>query len=263
MAEPGIAYTYFDGGAEEIDAPPLLLIHGAGGTRLNWPPEIRRGEGLEVFSVDLPGHGESGGQGENSICEFAERLLEWMDSVNLEQAIVCGQSMGGAIALTMELLAPDSVTGLVLISTGAKLRVHPKILALTSNQDQFHEAADLVMKWSFSDNVDTRVRDLARERLKELTAKVVHSDFLACDSFDLMQQVKSIKVPTLVICGEEDRLTPVKYSRYLSENIEGADLFLVPGAGHMVVLERPREVAERIREFVHRLSTGQRVTSKE
>lgn len=249
MADPGIAYTYFDGGAKEIVAPPLLLIHGAGGTRLNWPPEIRRGQGLEVFSVDLPGHGESGGQGENSIGGFAERLLEWMDSLSLEQAIVCGHSMGGAIALTMGLLAQDCVIGLVLISTGAKLRVHPKILALTSEPGTFHTAAELITTWSFSKSVDERLRELAMTRMKDIIPEVAHSDFTACDNFDLMQQLGEIQPPTLVICGDEDLMTPVKFSRYLADQIKGASLYLVPDAGHMVMLERPDEVADRIIEF--------------
>lgn len=256
MVEPGISYTYFDGGAKVIGAPPLLLIHGAGGTRLNWPPEIRRGQGLEVYSVDLPGHGESVGQGDSSIRGFTERLVEWMDSLNLEQAIVCGHSMGGAIAMTMGLLAPDRVIGLVLISTGAKLRVHPKILALTSEPGTFHAAAELVTTWSFGKSVDERLRDLAMARMKEIIPEVAHSDFTACDNFDLMEKLGEIYTPTLVICGEEDLMTPVKFSRYLADQIQGASLYLLPDAGHMVMLERPREVADRIREFVHRLSTG-------
>jgi pimeloyl-ACP methyl ester carboxylesterase len=224
---------------------------------LNWPPEIRRGEGLEVFSVDLPGHGESGSQGENSIRAFAERLVEWMDSLNLEQAIVCGHSMGGAIAMTMGLLAPDRVTGLVLISTGAKLRVHPKILTLTSEPGTFHAAAELVTTWSFSKSVDERLRDLAMERMKEIIPEVAHSDFIACDNFDLMEQLGEIHTPTLVICGEEDLMTPVKFSRYLADQIKGASLYLLPDAGHMAMLERPREVADRIMEFVREMSTDQ------
>ncbi len=256
MGESTISYSHFNDGPPEKGALSLLLIHGAGGTRLNWPPEIRRMKGMDVYGLDLPGHGESLGIPESTIEEFAHGILSWMDELNISRAFVGGHSMGGAITLTMALMAPERTAGIVLVSTGAKLRVHPEILALTSSQDQYHEAVELVTKWSFSENVDTRVRDLARERLKEVAAMVVHSDFLACDSFDLMQQVESIKAPALVICGEEDQLTPVKFSRYLSEHIEGADLFLVPGAGHMVMLERPGEVAERIEEFMQELSAG-------
>ena len=256
MGESTISYSHFNGGPPENGALPLLLIHGAGGTRLNWPPEIRRMKGMDVYGMDLPGHGESLGIPKSTVEEFAHDVLSWMDELNISRAVVGGHSMGGAITLTMALMAPERTAGIVLVSTGSKLRVHPEILALTSSQDQYHEAAELVTKWSFSANADTRVRDLARERLKEVAASVVHSDFLACDSFDLMQQVKSIKVPALVICGEADQLTPVKYSRFLSENIEGAELFLVPGAGHMVMLERPGEVAERMKEFVQKLQIG-------
>jgi pimeloyl-ACP methyl ester carboxylesterase len=92
--------------------------------------------------------------------------------------------------------------------------------------------------------------------MKEVKAEVAHSDFHACNSFDLMDQLGEIHTSTLVVCGEEDLMTPVKYSQYLADSIKGANLFLVPNAGHMVMLEKPDEVAERIKEFVQTLSTG-------
>lgn len=253
MEEAGISYIHFDGGPLEKGVPPLLLIHGAGGTRFNWPPEIRRMGGMGVLSIDLPGHGDSESESESSIEGYAERIISWMKSLNLKQAVVGGHSMGGAIALTMSKLAPEQVAGLILVSTGARLRVHPKILELTSDAEQFQGAAELVTSWSFSEGVDKRLRELALVRLKEVKAEVAHSDFQACNSFDLMGQLGQIRAPTLVICGEEDLMTPVKYSHYLADQISGASLFIIPGAGHMVMLERPEVVAEKIKEFVQEL----------
>ena len=68
-----------------------------------------------------------------------------------------------------------------------------------------------------------------------------------------MDQIGEIQTPTLVICGEDDLMTPVKFSRYLADRIDSANLVLVPGAGHMVMLEKPDVVAEAVKGFVQSL----------
>jgi pimeloyl-ACP methyl ester carboxylesterase len=75
----------------------------------------------------------------------------------------------------------------------------------------------------------------------------------ACDDFDVMERVKKISIPTLLICGREDRMTPPNRSEYLRDQIEGAQLHLVDGAGHMVMLERPDEVAGLLGNFVDQI----------
>lgn len=254
MADNRISFKHFDGGSSKGTAPPLILIHGAGGSRLSWPPEIRRMGGVEVFALDLPGHGDSPGGPETSVEAYAAGVIRWMEEQNVSKAVIAGHSMGGAITLTMALSMPDKVAGIVLVSTGGKLRVHPDILALTADDEKFQTAAEIVTSWSFSEGSNPRLRELALDRLKETSAEVANADYNACDGFDLMDRVGDISVPALVICGEEDRMTPVKYSRYLNENITHAELIMVPGAGHMVTLEKPGTVAEAIRGFVHRIS---------
>jgi pimeloyl-ACP methyl ester carboxylesterase len=87
----------------------------------------------------------------------------------------------------------------------------PKILELSSDEELFHDAAELVTAWSFSEGADERLQELGLERLKETKAEVTNSDFHACNDFDIMEELSHIKVPTLVICGEEDRMTPVRH----------------------------------------------------
>jgi pimeloyl-ACP methyl ester carboxylesterase len=245
-----ISYSHFNGGGQDDGFPPLILIHGAGGSRLNWPAQIRRMKGVEVYGLDLPGHGNSTGEPGTSIEVYAQTILDWMNESAIREAFVAGHSMGGAITLTLALLAAEKIAGIVLVSTGAKLRVHPDILSLCADQKQFLQAAELITKWSFSENVDKQVQAAALKRLEEVKASVVHTDFSACDQFDLMGKVGLINVPTVVICGDEDRLTPVKYSKFLAEQIKGAGLILVPDAGHMVMLEKPEPVADAIRSFI-------------
>jgi pimeloyl-ACP methyl ester carboxylesterase len=78
----------------------------------------------------------------------------------------------------------------------------------------------------------------------------VHDDFAACDKFDVMDELAGIGCPTLVLCGGDDKLTPAKYARYLRDNIPGAELAIIPQAGHMVMMERPSLVNDAIERFL-------------
>jgi pimeloyl-ACP methyl ester carboxylesterase len=84
--------------------------------------------------------------------------------------------------------------------------------------------------------------------------EVLHGDFLACDRFDVLDRLGEIKVPTQVICGVDDMLTPLKYSRFLVEAIPEANLVAIDDAGHMVMLERPGDVARVVKEFMGKFS---------
>ncbi len=246
--QAGIAYS-FSGGAVEDKAPPLLLIHGSGGDRLHWPPQLRRLD-TPVYGLDLPGHGESPGEGERSIQAYVDHILNWMRELEISRAVWCGHSMGGAIAMTAALESADQVAGLVLVGTGARLRVSPDILELTADPNRYQEAGELVTRWAFSPSASPRMLELGRERYGGGRPGVMHGDFSACDAFDIMDRVGAIQCPTLILCGEDDQLTPVKYSRYLEGQVPGAQLEIVPGAGHMVMLEKPEIVTNKIRSFL-------------
>jgi pimeloyl-ACP methyl ester carboxylesterase len=247
----GIAYTLSSGG--ETDLPPLLLIHGAGGSRMSWPHEIRRSMAFEVYSIDLPGHGKSPSPGESSIEGFVERIRTFMDAIGVERWIPAGHSMGGAIALTLALQSPDRVAGLVLVGTGARLRVHPDILNMTHDEKAFVSGAEVISNWSFSKGADRQLVDLSTRQLREAHSQTVRADYHACDSFDVMDHLSEVRAPCIVICGAEDRMTPVKYSHYLVDQIPNAEMVVVEDAGHMVMLEKPDVVAGAITDFVRGL----------
>jgi len=246
-------YAEIHGGETDPGSPPLVLIHGAGGSRLHWPPGIRRLPGRRVLAVDLPGHGDSPGPGAASIDEYAGVVLEWMEANGLAGAVVAGHSMGGAIALQLALRTPGSLTGLVLVSSGARLRVAPAILEASSQPTTFPHAVDTIIEWAFSETADPRLVELAHARMLDVDPAVLHGDFAACDAFDVLEQLDRIELPALVLCGDQDRLTPPKYSQALTERIRGARLAMIPGAGHMVMLEEPRATAEALAGFLAQL----------
>jgi pimeloyl-ACP methyl ester carboxylesterase len=252
---PTVAGIYYYAHEPENSArPPIIIVHGAGGTHLFWPPQIRRLAGQRIIAVDLPGHGKSEGVGRQIIDDYAKDIIEFMKALKLRTAVMVGHSMGSAIAMTMALKFPKRVSGLVLIGGGAKLRVAPTVLEASANPSAFHAAVDLITQYSFGSTADLRLTELASQRLLETRPAVLYGDFLACDSFNVMDKLKKLNAPTLIVCGEEDRMTPLKYSEYLCDGISGAHLETIPGAGHMVMLEQPAKVADVLNRFLNTLN---------
>jgi len=228
--------------------PPLLLIHGAGGTHLHWPPQLRRLPDVSVLALDLPGHGRSDGPGRNTIAEYARAVVALLDAVGVERAVVCGHSMGGAITQVMALDYPERVAGLVLVGSGAKLRVAPAVLEGIARN--FGTTLALLADWSYGPAAPDELKQLGIKAMAETDPAVLRGDFLACDQFDIRERLAAIQAPTLVIGGTADRMTPLKFSQYLADHIPGAQLRVIQDAGHMMALERPDEVGAAVAQFL-------------
>jgi pimeloyl-ACP methyl ester carboxylesterase len=168
-------------------------------------------------------------------------------------ATVVGHSYGGAIAIELALheldADPPQLAGLVLVSTGARLRVAPPILEGTRAAVQTGMPLDLA-QYAYLPGTDrelvAHVEALARRTPVEATA----ADWNATDGFDRMHDVAAIRLPTLVVCGTDDVLTPPKYGEYLARMIPGAQLERVAGAGHMLPIEHAAALAPLVRRFV-------------
>lgn len=249
----GIAYERHGGGRSNHRRPPLLLIHGAGATKQDWPASIRRLAGTEVLAIDLPGHGDSPGAPSDTIEAYREAVVGFLDALHQERATWVGHSMGSAIALSAALERSERVAGLILIGSGARLRVHPRILGLAEETDRLSEAMDMFAAGCFGSASSPRTIEQWRTRLAD--GRGLPDDLRACNAFDVMDRLGEVSCPTLVVCGEEDRMTPPKYGRYLAEGIANAELRLLPTAGHMVMLEKPEAVAGEVRAFLARASS--------
>jgi len=230
------------------DAVATLLIHGAGGNHLHWPRALRTLPEADVYALDLPGHGRSGSEGHKSIQAYVGSILGFMSAVGLQSVIPVGHSMGSAIALTLALRLPERVRGLVLVGSGARLRVLPAIL--DGLLQDFESTVETVVEYCYGSGMAEQTKRLAVGQMLEIEPRVVHGDFTACDTFDVMDILETLRTPTLIITGAEDLMTPPKYARYLAEHIRDSRLTIVEGAGHMVMLERPELVARIIGEFL-------------
>lgn len=232
-------------------APPVAFIHGAGGTHQSWLYQVRDLPGVESYAVDLPGHGRSEGPGRESVAAYGEWLVDLLDALELQRAVLVGHSMGGAIALDVALAHAARASGLGLVASGARLRVVPAVL---DGLRQDPEAAvDLICRSTYGPEAPVEMVGLGRRQMGEVEPAVILGDLLACDRFDVAGRLGEIAVPCAVVCGTQDGLTPTKYATYLRDRIQGATLHLVEGAGHMVMLENPGAVAQAIGALVERI----------
>jgi len=232
---------------------PLVLIHGAGGDHLSWPSQIRRFSGYRVYTPDLPGHGKSRGHGLQRIPAYGERINNWLNELEFPDIFLGGHSMGGAIALWTAIHHPERVKGLILIGSGASLPVNLSLIEELASPQGFPTAVDNICRWSFSPKTESRLIDEVRKQMLKNRPTVLGGDFRACDAYDLSEQLDQVKAPTLILVGEEDKMTPMRFAEGLREGIRDAELQVIPGAGHMAPLEQPGKTADLIREFLEKV----------
>ncbi len=229
------------------EGPPVVLLHGAGGSHQHWLYQVRNLPRSATYAPDLPGHGRSEGMGYDTIQAYGDWVVAFLEALGLERAVLVGHSMGGGIALDVALRHPHRVAGLGLVATGARLRVAPAILeGILQNPEA---AVQIICEWAYGPEAPQEMRRLGRRQMGTTPPQVLHGDFVACDAFDVMSRLGEIVAPTLIVCGTQDRLTPPKYSIFLRDQIAGATLHLVEGAGHMVMIEKPEAVAGAIADF--------------
>ena len=252
----GKQISYWTGRKGILEArETILFIHGAGGGQYTW--SYQKGFFEKEFNpivIELPGHGESEGNGEKATGRYAEHVYAFQKALGLQKVFLVGHSMGGAIVQTLSLTRPEMIKGIVLVGTGAKLKVLPMIL--NEVRDNFEETVQKITQFTHSTKtplmfLERNIADMMRCR-----PEVLYGDFLACDQFDVMNELEKIDLPTLILCGEDDQLTPIKYSKFLHHGIKGSKLEVLPNAGHMVMMESPQAFNEKVSGFIKKLVKG-------
>ncbi len=249
----GYPLFYFQHKAKESRLPPVMLIHGAGGIHQNWPSPIRRLPGVNIYAPDLPGHGQSATEGRGSVADYAAVIRDLMDAIRLEHAVLIGHSMGAAIALQVALDAPERVVGLGLIGGSARMRVNPQLL-----EDALQNPEGVVQfigAHGYSVGVDEKIRLVGGQNIRAIPPRVLHGDYLACDTFDIRDQLSRITAPALVVGSRQDQMVPPKFVESLAAGLPNAELHWIEGAGHMLPVEAPAEVASLIHSWLARFTT--------
>ena len=221
----------------------LLFIPGSATGKKAWVYQTEYFTDSEAIA--LPGHPE--GEPCSSVDEYMEWLRAYIHQQRYQDVVLVGHSLGGAIAQLYGLKYGDELKALVLIATGARLRVANLLAVAEMIGDEDAWRKFLEDRYSL---VDPKISRGVVEARMQISPAVLANDLHCCDKFDIMDRVHTIKLPTLVVCGSEDEMTPVKYTHYLADKIEAATRVVVNGASHLVNMEKPKEVNQAIEEFL-------------
>jgi len=241
---------YFYGAALPTHKEPediILFVHGAGGNHQYWTYQLQYfGNNHLAMAVDLPGHGQSQGESASDISRYTAFIKEFFERLIGCPFILVGHSMGGAIALDFARRYPERLSGLVLVGTGARLKVLPAILKTFAAGNVFRE----LLNYLYGKDAPRQLLDMTRKDMEMVSPKVFFNDFSACNNFDMQDSLGHIKTKTLVVAATEDTLAPVKYSEYLHENIPDSKIEIIDQAGHMMMLEQPERFNSLVESFI-------------
>jgi len=233
-------------------SPPLFFIHGSAGDHTVWEDQCAGMEDeFNVVAVELPGHGRSGGRGEREVALYAKWVKKTVEALGLRRPVLIGHSLGAAIALELAIRYGDMLSGIVTVGGGAKMPVNP--LVLDGMRGDPSMIINSIPEFALSKKNRERLGGLLIDNLRRADKDVAYGDFLACDRFNVSEELEQIRIPALLICGEDDRMMPPKFSIYLKEKIPGAKLVLIKDAGHFVMMEDVKAFNVALREFVNSL----------
>ncbi|MHA2361989.1 MAG: alpha/beta fold hydrolase, partial [Candidatus Thorarchaeota archaeon] len=167
---------------------------------------------------------------------------------------LAGHSMGGALVQLYALEHPNDLSGIVLVGTGARLKVTPIVFDLLEND--FEGYVEAVGKFMFHDGASKELIEASENEVRKCSAEITLRDYTVCNEFDIMQKVDQISLPTLVIVGQDDYMTPPKYSEYLKDRIPNSTLKVVKKAGHSVMLEQYEEVNATIEDWISSIDSA-------
>lgn len=223
----------------------LLFVHGSGGSAESFAYQLAAFG--DARAVNLPGHPT--GELIPSIAGYAAWLRRYIVEQHIPTPLVlAGHSLGGGIVLQYALDHPQDLKAIVLLGSGARLRVHPKYLeplqAALANPTEYNAQSG-----GFEHINPELAAVMSRRRIENGPAAMLN-DMRACDGFDVMSRLAELGLPTLAIVGDRDVMTPPKYSEFLAQKLPNCRLQTISDAGHMAYAEKPTLVNQAIREFI-------------
>ena len=263
-----------DGGAINVisrgEGPPIVLSHGVTLSVRTWVKQMDAlpDAGFRTIAFDHRGHGASTvGEAGHSLDTLAADVRTVVEGLDLHDAVLVGHSMGGVAVMMFCLrhpeVAAERVAGIVLLSTLGKtyLAGNRRLLkAIEWFTDATPDASGvlnlsnlglLVARVGFGRNPQPSHVELTRQMILACDPEVRKASPGALLGLNLGRELRDIAVPTLVICGKNDVLTPPAESRRIAKLIPGARLELLEGTGHMAMLEQSELVDTLITDFAH------------
>src|ERR1700692_1580535 len=229
----------------------IVFLHGAGFDHTTWALHSRwfAHHGYGVLAPDLPGHGRSAGAPLPTIADMADWTAALLDAAGAAKARLVGHSMGSLIALETAARHPAKVSALSLIGTAATMSVGPDLLKAAEVND--HAAIDMVSIWGLGYQAELGgslapglwMHSGAQRVLEEGRPGVLFNDLSACNDYqNALAGAAEITVPTTLILGERDMMTPTNAGKALAAALPNSRTVVLRGAGHMMMAERPDEL---------------------
>ncbi|MEU4873167.1 alpha/beta hydrolase [Streptomyces sp. NPDC021608] len=248
----GAALTYDDEGPRDGGGVPLVFVHGWTADRRRWDHQMAHfAAHRRVIRLDLRGHGESGGAGVRTVAELAGDLLALLDHLDVRRCVLVGHSMGGMIAQTVALSHPERVERMVLVNSIARM-------TYSRGRGLLMGASTLVpFKMFVAANIQRAFapghpKDEIRAYVKSSAGtprEVVMTLYGAMRAFDVLDRVKEIQAPTLMIHGYHDIQLPVRQMLRMAMAYPDAVVRIID-AGHELPVEKPAELTAAIDAFV-------------
>lgn len=257
----GLSISYHDVGEGTV---PVIFLHGFPFNKSMWKSQMDALKtNYRVIAIDFRGFGQSTDEKSDlSMDLFGLDLIAFMDKLNIPKAVVCGLSMGGYVALNVTQKFPERFKALILCDTqcnadtseGREKRYAtiedinangPEAFSENFIKGVFHPNS-FISKTEIVENLRNVVIGNNQEAITAgLAALAIRSE--TCSG------LKDIRIPTLIICGDEDQLTPVVKSKAMQQQIQGAELKIIEHAGHVSNLEQPEQFNMHVSNFLGRL----------
>lgn len=255
VAEQGVVARQRGGGL------PIVFLHGVGSDKSVWRPQLDHfGRSRRALAFDYPGYGDSDAASDGTTRDdYAAAILAAMDALAIGEAHICGLSLGGVVAIAMHAAAPHRCASLVIADSFAG---HPDGRGIhdrgvgASTTVGMRALAEARAPLLLGGGASQELRGEVVETMARIDPEAFRIGLEAVWLADQRERAAAIGVPTLVIVGEEDKVTPPDLSRELAQAIPGALMRAIAGAGHLTNIEKPDEFNRLVEEFVEGVEAG-------
>lgn len=257
----GVALSYTEQGT---GSPPVVLLHGFPLDARMWEAQLPAiaSAGRRVIAPDLRGFGRSWSESPFTIESLADDIHALLSAVDAIPMVLAGLSMGGYVALAYAKKYPADLRGLIFLDTKAEADTadgrqgREKMIELVRKEGSKPIADQMMSKMLAKDAADRRPQtaQTLRQMMEACPPKTIEHALAAMrDRPDRSGELASIKVPTLVIVGESDAITPPSVAEAMVRKIPNAQLVVIDGAGHMSPMEQPEQVNRALRAFLDKV----------
>lgn len=254
----GVTTCYDDFGTGDM---PIIFIHGFPFDKSMWEGQMEYlRKTNRVIAYDIRGYGKSSaGEDEQSIRLFADDLLNFMDALHIEKAIVCGFSMGGYTLLSATSRYARRFEALILCDTqciadSTELKEKRNEIIAQVKAGKIHDFTETFLGSVFcheSMQLKTDIVEKARNIILNTSPFTIMGGLAAISQrWETFTSLCEISVPTLIICGELDNVTPIEQAEFMHKNIENSELKIIKNAAHMSNMEQPEQFNKHLGDFI-------------